>query len=120
MRHSAPCKPERESPEVLSGLTTGSAASSTVAEIVMGHILRDAGATEGLITLIVYSDNVGAVVRSQEAALVFKEATACSGVTLSRTRRSTSPCVLSSALPAIARLHLKWFRLSGHSRVVAR
>ncbi|PZU75811.1 MAG: hypothetical protein DI531_04130 [Brevundimonas sp.] len=74
VRHSAPYKPERETPEVLSGLTTGSAASSTVAEIVMGHILRDARATEGLITLIVYSDNVGAVVRSQEAALVFKEA----------------------------------------------
>lgn len=51
VRHSAPCKPERESPEVLSGLTTGSAASSTVAEIVMGHILQasSAFAFEGLL-----------------------------------------------------------------------
>ncbi|MBX9708387.1 MAG: hypothetical protein K2X61_10680 [Caulobacteraceae bacterium] len=45
-----------------------------MAEIVMGHILRGAGDLQGLIVLIAFSDNIGAVVRSREAALVLKEA----------------------------------------------
>ncbi|WP_029417057.1 hypothetical protein [Brevundimonas bacteroides] len=70
---SAPSGAECESGSP-SGLATGSAASSFVAEIVMGHILRAAGDLQGLIALIAYSDNIGAVVQSREAALVLKEA----------------------------------------------
>lgn len=58
----------------LGGIATGSAAASLVAEIVMGHILRDAGSLPGLIALIVYSDNIGAVVRTREEALALQEA----------------------------------------------
>lgn len=58
----------------LGGIATGSAAASLVAEMVMGHILRDAGSLPGLIALIVYSDNIGAVVRTREEALALQEA----------------------------------------------
>lgn len=58
----------------LGGIATGSAAASLVAEMVMGHILRDAGSLPGLIALIVYSDNIGAVVRTREEALAVQEA----------------------------------------------
>ncbi|MBI2260290.1 MAG: hypothetical protein HYU62_01295 [Caulobacterales bacterium] len=58
----------------LGGIATGSAAASLVAEIVMGHILRDAGSLPGLIALIVYSDNIGAVVRTRQEALALQEA----------------------------------------------
>lgn len=58
----------------LSGIATGSAAASLVAEMVMGHILRDAGSLPGLIALIVYSDNIGVVVRSREEALAVQAA----------------------------------------------
>lgn len=58
----------------LGGIATGSAAASLVAEMVMGHILRDVGSLPGLIALIVYSDNIGAVVRTREEALALQEA----------------------------------------------
>ena len=58
----------------LGGIATGSAAASLVAEMVMGHILRDAGSLPGLIALIVYSDNIGAVVQSREEALAVQAA----------------------------------------------
>lgn len=58
----------------LSGIATGSAAASLVAEMVMGHILRDAGSLPGLVALIVYSDNIGAVVRTPEEALAVQAA----------------------------------------------
>lgn len=58
----------------LGGIATGSAAASLVAEMVMGHILRDAGSLPGLIALIVYSDNIGAVVRTREEARALQEA----------------------------------------------
>ncbi|WP_183211773.1 hypothetical protein [Brevundimonas variabilis] len=58
----------------LGGIATGSAAASLVAEMVMGHILRDAGSLPSLIALIVYSDNIGAVVRTREEALALQEA----------------------------------------------
>lgn len=58
----------------LGGIATGSAAASLVAEMVMGHILRDAGSLQGLITLIVYSDNIGILVQSREEALAVQAA----------------------------------------------
>lgn len=58
----------------LGGIATGSAAASLVAEMVMGHILRDAGSSPGLIALIAYSDNIGMVVRSREEALAVQAA----------------------------------------------
>lgn len=58
----------------LGGIATGSAAASLVAEMVMGHILRDAGSLPGLIALVVYSDNIGAVVRTREEARAVQEA----------------------------------------------
>ncbi|WP_148291555.1 hypothetical protein [Brevundimonas abyssalis] len=71
----APSGVGREEGEMaLGGIATGSAASSLVAEMVMGHILRDAGSLPGLIALIVYSDNIGAVVRSREEALAVQAA----------------------------------------------
>ena len=71
----APTGAGRETEDAaLSGIATGSAASSLVAEMVMGHILRDAGSPQGLIALIVYSDNIGAVVRTREEALAIQAA----------------------------------------------
>nr|WP_314187997.1 reverse transcriptase domain-containing protein [uncultured Brevundimonas sp.] len=72
---SEPSGADREKgSSVLSGIATGSAAASIVAEMVMGHILRDAGSLQGLIALIVYSDNIGVLVRSREEALAVQEA----------------------------------------------
>lgn len=103
---------EKES-SVLSGIATGSAAASIVAEMVMGHILRDAGSLPGLIALIVYSDNIGVLVRSREEALAVQEAVLGA---FSRSRAgpfSPSKVSIKDVATGFNFLGYRWRRLKG-------
>jgi hypothetical protein len=59
---------------VRGGSPMGSAASSIAAEMVMASILRAVGTLRDVLLLIVYSDNIGVLVPSREAALAVREA----------------------------------------------
>jgi hypothetical protein len=53
---------------------TGSAAASIVAEVVMAAVLRDVGALPEALCTIAYSDNIGVLAPSREAAEAIKAA----------------------------------------------
>jgi hypothetical protein len=59
---------------VPAALPTGSAAASIVAEMVMGDVLRDVGALRDALCILVYSDNIGVLAPSREAAQAIMEA----------------------------------------------